>query len=88
MQDRQHCRLTYCIELAELTNSIRQQDPNIYSDTEARCLVWLIMVMNKEGSILMMANLRQRNPPHHPHDHLRPTDHLLCIDNTGWRWRR
>ena len=35
-----------------------------------------------------MANLRQRNPPHHLHDHLRPTDHLLCIDNTGWRWRR
>ena len=48
----------------------------------------MIMVMNKEGSILMMANLRQRNPHHHLHDHLRPTDHLLCIDNTGWRWRR
>ena len=48
----------------------------------------LIMKINKEGSILMMANLRQRNPHHHLLDHLRPTDHLLCIDNTGWRWRR
>ena len=38
---RQHCRLTICIEFDDLTNSdsIRQQDPNIYSDTEARCLV-------------------------------------------------
>ena len=36
---RQQCRLTICIELDELTNSIRQQDPIIYSDTEARCLV-------------------------------------------------
>ena len=36
---RQHCRLTICMELVELTNSIRQQDQNIYSDTEARCLV-------------------------------------------------
>ena len=35
---RQHCHLSICIELDELTNSIRQQDPNIYSDTEARCL--------------------------------------------------
>ena len=35
-----------------------------------------------------MANLRQRNPRHRHHDHLRPTDHLLCIDNNGWRWRR
>ena len=36
---RQHCRLTICMGLDELTNSIRQQDPNIYSDTEARYLV-------------------------------------------------
>ena len=36
---RQQCRLTISIELDELTNSIRQQDPNIYYDTEARCLV-------------------------------------------------
>ena len=28
------------MELDELTNSIRQQDPNIYSDTEARCDVY------------------------------------------------
>ena len=48
----------------------------------------VMVVMNKEGSILRMANLRQRSPHHHLHDHLRPTDHLLCIDNTGWRWRR
>ena len=39
VDNRQHCHLTICIELDELTNSIRQQDPNIYSDTEARCLV-------------------------------------------------
>ena len=37
---RQQCRLTICIELDELSNSIRQQDPDIYSDTEARCLVY------------------------------------------------
>ena len=38
---RQHCRLTICIELVELTNSvsIRWQDPNNNTDTEARCLV-------------------------------------------------
>ena len=36
---RQHYRLTICMELDELTNSIRQQDPKIYSYTEARCLV-------------------------------------------------
>ena len=38
-QGRQHFHLTICMGLDELTNSIRQQDPNIYSDTEARCLV-------------------------------------------------
>ena len=27
----------------ELTNSIRQQDPNNYSDTETRCLVYSIV---------------------------------------------
>ena len=36
---RQQCRLTICIKVDELTNSIRQQDPNIYSDTKASCLV-------------------------------------------------
>ena len=36
---RQHCRLTICIELVELTNSIRWQDPNNNTDTETRCLV-------------------------------------------------
>ena len=36
---RQHCRLTICMELAELTNNIRWQDPNNITDTEARCLV-------------------------------------------------
>ena len=44
---RQQCRLTICIELDELTNSIRQQDPNIYSDTEARCLVYIIIAIIK-----------------------------------------
>ena len=38
---RQQCRLTICIELDELTNSIRQQDPNDSSDTETRCLVYV-----------------------------------------------
>ena len=37
---RQHCRLTICIELVELTNSIRWQDPNNNTDTETRCLVY------------------------------------------------
>ena len=42
---RQQCRLTICIELDELTNSvntnsIRQQGPNDSSDTETRCLVY------------------------------------------------
>ena len=38
---RQHCRLTICIKLVELTNSIsiRWQDPNNNTDTETRCLV-------------------------------------------------
>ena len=37
---RQHCRcLTIWMELVELTNSIRWQDPNNNTDTEARCLV-------------------------------------------------
>ena len=36
---RQHCRLTICIELVELTNSIRWQDPNNDTDTETGCLV-------------------------------------------------
>ena len=42
---RQHRRLTICMELVELTNSeyqivsIRWQDPNNNTDTEARCLV-------------------------------------------------
>ena len=40
---RQHCRLTICMRLVELTNnisiSIRWQDPNNNTDTEARCLV-------------------------------------------------
>ena len=40
---RQHCRLTICIELVELTNSIRWQDPNINTDTETRCLVYPFM---------------------------------------------
>ena len=31
---RQQCRLTICIELDELTNSIRQQDPNIYCSSQ------------------------------------------------------
>ena len=35
---RQHCRLTICIELVELTN-IRWQDPNNNTDTETKCLV-------------------------------------------------
>ena len=35
------CRLTICIELVELTNSFRWQDPNQKTDTEARCLVYL-----------------------------------------------
>ena len=39
-QPRQHCRLTICIELVELTNSIRWQDPNNNTDTETRCLVY------------------------------------------------
>ena len=40
VDNRQHCHLTICIGLDELTNSIRQQDPNIYSDTEAMRLVY------------------------------------------------
>ena len=35
----QHCRLTICIELVELTNSIRWQDPNNNTDTATRCHV-------------------------------------------------
>ena len=38
VDNRQHCHLTICIELDELTNSV-VSDPNIYSDTEAKCLV-------------------------------------------------
>ena len=38
---RQNCRLTICMELVELTNSFRWQDPNQKTDTEARCLVYL-----------------------------------------------
>ena len=41
---RQHCRLTIWLSLTNTVsvsdfNSIRQQDPNIFSDTEAKCLV-------------------------------------------------
>ena len=36
---RQRCRLTICMKLVELTNSIRWQDPNNNTDAEARCLV-------------------------------------------------
>ena len=36
---RQHFRLIICIELVELKNSIRWQDPNNNTDTETRCLV-------------------------------------------------
>ena len=38
-KSRQHCRLTICIELVELANSIRWQDSNNNTDTETRCLV-------------------------------------------------
>ena len=43
---RQHCRLSICIKLDELTNSvsIRQQDPNDSSDTETRCLVYSCLI--------------------------------------------
>ena len=39
-KSRQHCRLTICIELVELANSIRWQDSNNNTDTETRCLVY------------------------------------------------
>ena len=38
---RQHCHLTIWKWLVELTNSIRWQDPNNITDTGARCLVYL-----------------------------------------------
>ena len=36
------------MELDELTNSNGQQDPNIYSDTEARCLSKVSLSLNVE----------------------------------------
>ena len=46
---RQHCRLTICIELVELTNSIRWQDPNNNTDTETRCLVYATSQKSVQG---------------------------------------
>ena len=59
---RQHCRLTICIELVELTNSIRRQDPNNNTDTETRCLVYWNYVLGYElFSDIMLLNWPQRS---------------------------
>ena len=38
------------LQFCKLTNTIRRQDPNNYSDTETRCLVWCVLLLHDSCS--------------------------------------